>query len=109
MPRQIRNTRKKEVTECARYIKNNRLGIMVRIDDGGAVWGCSAEGHISHVLSARESSRPMGWSKKGVDRISRLRVLTRNEQKIIDLMEYQDKNVIVKFGNTCYTIVILYR
>ena len=83
--------KKKEVTECARYIKNNWLGIMVRIDDGGAVWGCSAEGHISHVLSARESSRPMGWSKKGVDRISRLRVLTRNEQKIIDLMEYQDK------------------
>ena len=83
--------KKKEVTECTRYIKNNWLGIMVRIDDGGAVWGCSAEGHISHVLSARESSRPMGWSKKGVDRISRLRVLTRNEQKIIDLMEYQDK------------------
>ena len=83
--------KKKEVTECARYIKNNWLGIMVRIDEGGAVWGCSAEGHISHVLSARESSRPMGWSKKGVDRISRLRVLTRNEQKIIDLMEYQDK------------------
>ena len=83
--------KKKEVTECARYIKNNWLGIMVRIDDGGAVWGCSAEGHISHVLSARESSRPMGWSKKGVDRISRLRVLTRNEQKIINLMEYQDE------------------
>ena len=50
----------------------------------------------------------MEWSKKDVDQISRLRVLTRNEQKIIDLMEYQDKNVIVKFGNTCYTIVILY-
>ena len=83
--------KKKEVTECAWYIKNNWLGIMVRIDDGGAVWGCSAEGHISHVLSARESSRPMGWSKKGVDRISRLRVLTRNGQKVIDLMEYQDK------------------
>ena len=30
--------KKKEVTECARYIKNNWLGIMVRIDDGGAVW-----------------------------------------------------------------------
>ena len=83
--------KKKEVTECARYIKNNWLVIMVRIDDGGVVWGCSAEGHISHVLSARESSRPMGWSKKGVDWISHLRVLTRNEQKIIDLMEYQDK------------------
>ena len=33
----------------------------------------------------------MGWSKKGVDQISRLRVLTRNGQKIIDLMKYQDK------------------
>ena len=93
--------KKKEVTECARYIKNNWLGIMVRIDDGGAVWGCSAEGHISHVLSARESSRPMGWSKKGVDRISRLRVLTRNEQKIIDLMEYQDKKQRKKYRIEC--------
>ena len=64
---------------------------MVRIDDGGAVWGCSAEGHISHVLSARESSRPMGWSKVGVDQMSRLRALTRNGCKIVDLMEYQDK------------------
>ena len=83
--------KQKEIEECARYIKNNWLGIMVRIDDGGAVWGCSAEGHISHVLSARESSRPMGWSKTGVDQMSRLRVLTRNGKKIIDLMEYQDR------------------
>ena len=74
---------------------------MVRIDDGGVVWGCSAEGHISHVLSARESSRPMGWSKKGVDWISHLRVLTRNEQKIIDLMEYQDKKQRKKYRIEC--------
>lgn len=26
------------------------------------VIGCSAEGHVSHVLSSRMSSRPMGWS-----------------------------------------------
>lgn len=83
--------KKTEIENCARYIKNNWLGIMVRIDDGGAVWGCSAEGHISHVLSARESSRPMGWSKVGVDQMSRLRALTRNGCKIVDLMEYQDK------------------
>ena len=79
--------KQKEIEECARYIKNNWLGIMVRIDDGGAVWGCSAEGHISHVLSARESSRPMGWSKTGVDQMSRLRDMTRNGKKIIDLKE----------------------
>ena len=33
----------------------------------------------------------MGWSKTGVDQMSRLRVLTRNGKKIIDLMEYQDR------------------
>lgn len=28
--------------------------------------GCSAEGHISHVLFERMSSRLLGWSEKGV-------------------------------------------
>jgi len=52
--------------------------------------GCSAEGHVSHVLSSRLSSRPMGWSRKGADRISRLRCYERNEgeEKIIDLARY---------------------
>lgn len=59
------NTRenRKEIEACQKYIQNNWLGIIVRYDDAGADWGCSAEGQISHVLSARESSRPMGWSK----------------------------------------------
>lgn len=45
--------KKNEIHECIWYITNNWLGIMVRIDDGGAVWGCSAEGQISHVLDER--------------------------------------------------------
>ena len=45
--------KRNEIHECIRYITNNWLGIMVRIDDGGAVWGCSAEGQISHVLDER--------------------------------------------------------
>lgn len=81
--------KQREIENCYRYIQNNWLGIMVRLDDGGAVWGCSMEGHISHVYSARESSRPLGWSKKGVDKISRLRVYTRNGGNILNLMEYQ--------------------
>lgn len=41
----------------------------------------------------RQESPAVQWdgAKKGVDKISYLRVLTRNGQKIIDLMEYQDK------------------
>lgn len=79
----------KEIEDCSKYISNNWLGIMVRIDDGGAVWGCSAEGQVSHVLSARESSRPMGWSKLGVHKMTQLRVFTRNGGNVINLMEYQ--------------------
>ena len=63
-----------------------------RIWRTGAVWGCSAEGQISHVLSARESSRPMRWSKTGVHKMTQLRIETRNGTSLIDLMEYQQKN-----------------
>lgn len=34
---------------------------------------CAAEGHVSHVLSARLSSRPMGWSRTGAEKIAKLR------------------------------------
>ena len=36
--------------------------------------GCSAEGHVTHVLSARLSFRPMGWSETGAETIARLGV-----------------------------------
>ena len=83
--------KQKEIEACQKYIQNNWLGIIVRYDDAGADWGCSAEGQISHVLSARESSRPMGWSKLGVHKITQLRVFTRNGGKVTDLLEYQHK------------------
>ncbi len=40
--------------------------------------GCSAEGHVSHILSSRLSSRPLGWSRMGVDQMARLRVFVAN-------------------------------
>lgn len=54
------------------------------------VEGCSAESHVSHVLSDRLSSRPMGWSKRGADRMSKLRCYEKNygREKIIDLVQY---------------------
>ena len=52
--------------------------------------GCSAEGHVSHILSDRLSSRPMGWSKQGADRMSKLRCYEKNygREKIISLVKY---------------------
>lgn len=52
--------------------------------------GCSAESHVSHVLSDRLSSRPMGWSQTGADRMSKLRCYERNHGRegIINLVRY---------------------
>lgn len=54
------------------------------------VTGCSAESHVSHVYSDRMSSRPMGWSQTGADRMSKLRCYEQNNgrEKIVDLVRY---------------------
>jgi hypothetical protein len=44
--------------------------------------GCSAEGHVSHILSARLSSRPMGWSITGLEQMAALRVMDANGMSI---------------------------
>jgi len=44
---------------------------------------CSAEGHVSHVLSARLSSRPMGWSIAGLEQMAALRVMNANGTPVI--------------------------
>jgi len=64
--------------------------------------GCSAEGHVSHVLSERLSSRPMGWSQTGADRMSKLRCYERNHgrEKIIDLVRYSRAQRMLKRTGT---------
>lgn len=47
---------------------------------------CSAEGHISHVLSKRMSSRPMGWSIAGAERIAHLRCFMYNGGNFLNLV-----------------------
>lgn len=79
----------KEIQDSLNYLMNNWDGITVRVDDAGAVWGCCAEAQISHVLSDRMSSRPMGWSELGADRISKLRAYKGNGGNVIDLLKWQ--------------------
>lgn len=51
----------KAVNDCEEYLLNNWAGAVRRMQDKN-VYGCSAEGHVSHMYSDRMSSRPMGWS-----------------------------------------------
>lgn len=80
---------KKRITESADYIHNNWDAALLRLRREEGIVGCSAEGHVSHVLSARMSSRPMGWSMTGVDRMSRLRIYLKNGGDMLELAKYQ--------------------
>mgnify|MGYP001040798912 FL=1 len=48
--------------------------------------GSSKEGHVSHVLPFRMSSRPMGWSREGTDKLSRLRIYWINGGGMLELV-----------------------
>ena len=54
---------------------------------------CSAEGHISHILSSRLSSRPCGWTIAGAKRIANLRAFLYNKGDFAVLAPYRNENV----------------
>ncbi|AUS96610.1 ISLre2 family transposase [Clostridium thermosuccinogenes] len=83
-------TKRKAVNDAKRYILNNWAGIEIKVDNYEIV-GCSAEGHVSHILSDRLSSRPMGWSKNGADKMAQLRIFKKNGGKVYDLVMAQKK------------------
>jgi len=83
-----------EVKNMYRYLMNNWEGISIRSVDKGGCWPCCAEGQISHILSKRMSSRPMGWSKHGCDQITKLRVYINNGGKVLNLLKEQKKDLI---------------
>lgn len=85
------DSKKREIKECYEYFKNNWEGIEIQEREYGKIVGCSAEGHNSHILAARMSSRPMGWSLDGADKMARLRVFKANQGKVIDFLMAQKK------------------
>ncbi|MDR9786447.1 MAG: UPF0236 family protein [Peptococcaceae bacterium MAG4] len=72
-------SRKRRILDAWKYIKNNWEAIRALYRE---TVSCSVEGHVSHVLSARLSSRPMGWSKKGARHMSYVRVSQANGQSV---------------------------
>lgn len=85
-------TKKKSVQEARKYILGNWEGIRNQYEADYS--GCSAEGHVSHILSSRLSSRPLGWCKTGVDQMARLRVFVANGGEIYDLFIERKKAAI---------------
>lgn len=70
----IRNQKAVKVRE-RKYVASGLFYLENNFDeiDLSKTYSCAAEGHVSHVLSARLSSRPMGWSLFGADKMAKLR------------------------------------
>ena len=81
--------KEKYINDLRTYVLGNWSAVMRSLRNK-EIDGCSAESHVSHVLSDRLSSRPKGWSKRGADRMSRLRCFEQNNgrEKIIELVKY---------------------
>ena len=73
------------------YIKRNWKGVRNRVGKKAGVLGSSTERHVSHVISARMSSRPMGWSKEGAKKLSFLRIYWKNGGKMEQLLSEERK------------------
>lgn len=71
------------------YILSNWQGIMQWVQDKNKELEYSAEGHVSHIYADRMSSRPLGWSRTGADKMSRLRIYERNGGSMLELVRYQ--------------------
>jgi hypothetical protein len=85
------DSKKKQIRRTKVYIKNHWEAIILPNNDERARMGCSAEGQVSHILSSRLSSRPLGWSRKGVAQMSKLRAYSANKGKIYDLLKYRQE------------------
>ncbi len=72
--------RVEQINSTWQYIKNNWGGIKNSYD--AKYIGCSAEGHISHILSERLSSGSLGWSYTGVGDMAKLRAFRANNRKL---------------------------
>ncbi|MHB1043953.1 MAG: ISLre2 family transposase [Eubacteriales bacterium] len=77
MSREAKNENElKRIKEFQQYVNNNWRGIEIQKKE--ECGGSSAEAHVSHVLSARMSSRPMAWSREGLKFMAELRAFYAN-------------------------------
>ena len=71
------------------YILSNWTAARLRLLHKEGIVGCSTEGHVSHILSSRVSSRPMGWSITGISKMAELIAYHKNGGNMLELVRYQ--------------------
>ena len=86
---QLSESSRKLLTSQRTYLRRHWEAIQSQKDDHYI--SCSAEGHVSHYLSARLSSRPMGWSNTGADHMAKLRMYILNNGSLTALIENKVK------------------
>jgi hypothetical protein len=90
--------RRRAVESAKNYILGNWTGIMESLKAKDKSLQCSAEGHVSHIYADRMSSRPLGWSRTGADKMSRLRIYRQNKRDMLELVRYQKKELPLAAG-----------
>lgn len=89
-------TARKRKEDLMNYILNNVEGIKNLYRNKKELHGCSAEGHISHIYSDRMSSRPMGWSTRNVNNMSKLRTSREDNISTKEILEKSKKVIEFK-------------
>ena len=93
---EMEETLRKRKIEMMNYILNNEDGITNKYRNKDKLHGCSAEGHISHILSDRLSSRPMGWKTENVNNMSKLRLLKEDNISVKEIMSKQENIIDIR-------------
>lgn len=81
----LRSSEYKAVNQARLLIQRNWKAIKANNDSD--FHGCSAEGHVSHMLSERFSSRPMGWCQLGTDSLSQTRVFVLKGGNVFEKLQ----------------------
>lgn len=89
----IGDTGRERMEEAKTYVLSNWTAAKIRLGHKEGVKGSSTEGHVSHVLSSRMSSRPMGWSVTGAAKMAQLRAYYLNGGKMLELVRSQEKKL----------------
>ena len=92
---EMEETTRKRKEKLLQYILNNKEGISNLYKYQSQLHGCSAEGHVSHLYSARLSSRPLGWKTINVNNVSKLRLIKADNKEIKERVH--NKRKVIKF------------
>lgn len=94
----VRESGEKRINDSRDYILSNWNAARVRLRHEEGVIGSSTEGHVYHVISKRMSTNPMGWSRLGAEKMSRLRAYHLNGGDMLELVRYQKKELAKAAG-----------